>query len=110
MNSVETSPRDVKAIVDRYKTIGLLGGLFLGGVTGVMVAGPNFPEWSGARSLLTIFGSVGLGGLIGYFAGEIAAASLVSGAGSGSGSGTGGAGGGGGGGHGDSGGEGGGDS
>src|SRR5258706_1893801 len=94
MGSIETSPRDVNAIVNRYKSIGLFGGLFLGAVVGIMVAGPHFHEWSAARSMLTIFGSLALGGLIGYVAGEIAVASLASGPGSGFAGGDGGGGGG----------------
>jgi len=83
MGSIETSPRDVNAIVNRYKSIGLFGGFFLGGIVGIMVAGPRFHEWSAVRSMLTIFGSLALGSLIGYVAGEIAVASLASGPGSG---------------------------
>jgi hypothetical protein len=89
MSSIDTSPRDVKAIADRYKSIALFGGIFLGGVVGVMVVGPNFREWTGMRSLLTIVGSVGLGGLAGYLAGEIAVATLASGGGPGLGGGAG---------------------
>lgn len=94
MGSIDTSPRDVKAIVVRYKTIGLLGGVFLGAVVGIMVAGPNFREWTEIRSLSTILGSIAVGGLIGYIAGEIAVASQASGCGPGIAGGAGGGGGG----------------
>ena len=83
MGSTETSPRDVNAIIERYKSIGLFGGLFLGGVIGVIVAGPRFHEWSAARSTLTILGSLLLGAFLGYVAAEIAVGSLLSGPGSG---------------------------
>jgi hypothetical protein len=89
MSSVDTSPRDVKAIIERYRAIGLYGGIFLGAVVGVMVVGPNLSEWSGSRSLLTIFGSIALGALVGYIAGEIAVASITSGSGPGLGGGSG---------------------
>ena len=79
MSGVETTRRDVQAIVERYRAIGLYGGLFVGAVIGVLVAGPHFREWSSARSLLTIAGSAGLATFIGYFAAEIAVASLASG-------------------------------
>jgi hypothetical protein len=79
MNGVDTSPRDMKAIIARYREIGLIGGLAFGGVVGVMVAGPNFREWSWLRSVVTIAGSVGIGGLLGYIAGEIAVAGLGAG-------------------------------
>lgn len=83
MSSVDTSPRDVKAIVARYKAMGLIGGLFLGAVAGVMIAGPNFREWSGMRSLVTIAGSLGIGAIAGYFAGELAVGGHASGSGAG---------------------------
>jgi hypothetical protein len=83
MDGFETSTRDPSAIVDRYRAIGLYGGLFFGGIVGIVVAGPHFQEWSSARSLLTIAGSLAVGGLVGYLAGEIAIASHVSGSGSG---------------------------
>ena len=83
MDRIESSPHDASAIVNRYKSIGLFGGLFLGGVIGIMVAGPRFDEWSAARSALTILGSFVLGGLLGYIAGEIAVTSFASGPGSG---------------------------
>ena len=70
--SNETSSRDANAIVNRYKLIGLFGGLFLGGIVGIMVAGPHFHDWPAAQS-----------GLIGYVAGEIALGSQASGPGSG---------------------------
>ena len=109
MSDVDTSARDATAVIVRYKKIGLFGGLFLGAVVGIMVAGPKFGEWSSARSMLTILGSTGVGALIGYIAGEIATVSLASGTGPGIGGGTS-SGGISGGGHGDGGGDGGGDS
>lgn len=81
--SNETSSRDANAIVNRYKLIGLFGGLFLGGIVGIMVAGPHFHDWPAAQSILTIVGALALGGLIGYVAGEIALGSQASGPGSG---------------------------
>jgi hypothetical protein len=80
MSNVDSSPRDVNAIITRYKSIGFFGGLFLGGVVGVVAAGPHFAEWSGFRSVVTILGGFGVGGLIGYIAGEIAIGSQASGA------------------------------
>lgn len=78
-NSIDTSPRDVSAIEARYRAIGLFGGLFIGAMVGVMVAGPNFREWSGLRSLATILGAFGVGGVLGYIAGEIAISNLTAG-------------------------------
>jgi len=50
-----------------------------------MIAGPNFREWSWMRSLVTIVGSLGVGALLGYIAGEIAVAGLAGGPGGGGG-------------------------
>jgi uncharacterized membrane protein YeaQ/YmgE (transglycosylase-associated protein family) len=83
MESINTSPRDVSAIIKRYRSNGLFGGLFFGVLVGIVVAGPHFHEWSAERSMLTIIGSLIVGGLVGYLAGEIAIASLSSGPGSG---------------------------
>src|SRR5690348_17065948 len=83
MSSVDTSPRDVKAIIARYKAIGLFGGLFLGAMVGVMIIGPNMRDWSWARSLATFLGAAILGGIAGYFAGELALGGSSAGPGSG---------------------------
>jgi hypothetical protein len=81
MSSTDTSPRDAIAIVERYRSIGLVGGLFVGGLAAAMIGGPHFSDWSMTRSLVTLLGSVALGGLIGYIAAEIAIASQASGPG-----------------------------
>ena len=82
MSSVDTSPRDVNAVIARYKAIGLFGGLFLGAIVGVMIIGPNLRDWWWARSLATFLGAASLGSIAGYFAGELA----LGGAGAGPGS------------------------
>ena len=83
MSSIDTSPRDVSSIIERYRTIGVVGGLFLGAIVGVMVAGPNFREWSWVRSLTTIGGSTIVGVVAGYIASEIAVGGLAGGPGHG---------------------------
>ena len=89
-DNLDTAPRDVSAVIARYKSIGFFGGLFLGAIVGVMVTGPNFGEWSWVRSLVTIAGSTAVGGLAGYIAGEVAVGGLAAGPGSGVSSGSGG--------------------
>ncbi|QJR09494.1 hypothetical protein DSM104443_00538 [Usitatibacter rugosus] len=85
MSSTDTTPREASAIVERYRSIGLVGGLFVGGLAAAMIGGPHFSDWSMTRSLVTLLGSVGLGGLIGYIAAEIAIGSQASGPGIGDG-------------------------
>lgn len=60
------SKRRAAAVVERYRSIGLLGGLLVGGVAGVMIAGPNLREWSFLKSAVTVLGCFSLGGLLGY--------------------------------------------
>lgn len=63
---------------------------------GVIVAGPHYNEWPDVRPMLTVVGSLFLGGVVGYPGGEMAVASIASGPGPGSAEGSdGGAGGGG---------------
>lgn len=82
-NSIATSPRDVKAILDRYQTIGFFGGAFFGALIGVVIAGPTFHEWPWLRSVVTIVGTASLFAVAGYFGGALAVGGVIAGPGSG---------------------------
>jgi hypothetical protein len=71
-------------VVYSYASYGLLGGLLLGLLTGIFISGPNFAEWSALRSVLVMFGSGFIGGLLGYVIPSLAVGSTAGGAGAGS--------------------------
>jgi len=62
--------RDTQAgpVVRRYETYGLVGGLAIGALLGVLYSGPNFHAWPAAISLLIVFGSAAIGGVVGFLA------------------------------------------
>ena len=74
-----------QAVLRRFESHGFWIGLGLGAVVGVLVSGPNFHEWAAQTiSLVMLTCTVG-GGVVGYFAGTVAAASLAQGPGGGTG-------------------------
>ena len=72
-----------QSVLRRFESHGLWIGLGLGLLTGVLVSGPNFREWAAQTSFWVTFACTLGGGVIGYFAGTIAAASLAQGPGGG---------------------------
>ena len=64
-------------VVHSYASYGLLGGLLLGLLIGLFISGPNFAEWSALRSVLIIFGSGFVGGLLGYVLPSFAVGSVA---------------------------------
>jgi hypothetical protein len=70
-------------VVYSYATYGLFGGLLFGLLIGLFISGPNFAEWSALRSVLVIFGSGFVGGLLGYVLPSLAVGSTAGGSGAG---------------------------
>ena len=75
---MDHSNRRAAPVVERYRSIGLFGGLLVGGVAGVMVAGPFLHEWSFLKSAVTVLGCFSLGGLLGYGAAALVIGSEAS--------------------------------
>jgi hypothetical protein len=55
-------------VLRRYEGYGLLGGLAIGLLIGVLIAGPHFFEWPVGESLVAVFGSAALCAGIGWLA------------------------------------------
>jgi hypothetical protein len=80
MNSQANNETTGQDILNRFGSYGFIGGLALGLIAGVLISGPNFYTWPAKTSILVIFGSAAIGGLIGFFAPSYAAGSTASGA------------------------------
>lgn len=65
--------------VGRYRSYGLFGGAALGGVSGVLVSGPNFFVWSVAQSVGAIVGLAAAVALIGWLFAGLVVGGLVAG-------------------------------
>ena len=70
-----------QAVLKRFESYGFWIGLALGLIVGIVVVGPNFRMWSAETILWVTLGCIAGGGVIGYFSGYIATASLAKGPG-----------------------------
>lgn len=62
-----------------YRAYGLLGGIALGGFTGIVISGPHFDEWAAEASLALVLACTAAGALMGWLFLGIATGSLAGG-------------------------------
>ena len=80
MNNHAKDETPGQRILNRFGSYGFIGGLALGLIVGVLISGPHFHIWPTETSVLVIFGSAVVGGLIGFIAPSYAAGSTAAGA------------------------------
>ncbi len=78
MTKNQESSSDAKEVIPKYEGYGFVGGVGLGLIVGVMVAGPSFYIWPFSNTVWTIIGSVVCGGVLGFVADAIAVGSQAS--------------------------------